>query len=279
MEHLGRVTTIRSAPHARAKGSCSSSSKDFPWSSVRAAPVMARSAQGITILFAHLVTELAVSRSREHGGSSPNRRLQLSPRAAPPVAACELRYEGAAALVGSVTRRAIGLRPARPAPLPGATETRFVRATGKHEGRSVRRIRTEIEIDAPPADVWRVLTSFSEFAEWNPFMPDAQGEASAGSKLHVRMSPPGGSAMTIHPTVLVADEPREFRWLGHMGIPGLFDGEHVFELEDLGGRTRFVQREKFRGIFAAPILAMVGEKTERGFVEMNEALRARVESG
>ena len=143
----------------------------------------------------------------------------------------------------------------------------------------MRRIRTEIEIDAPPADVWRVLTSFSEFAEWNPFMPDAQGEASAGSKLHVRMSPPGGSAMTIHPTVLVADEPREFRWLGHMGIPGLFDGEHVFELEDLGGRTRFVQREKFRGIFAAPILAMVGEKTERGFVEMNEALRARVESG
>ena len=143
----------------------------------------------------------------------------------------------------------------------------------------MRRIRTEIEIAAPPTDVWRVLTSFSEFSEWNPFMLDAQGEVSEGSKLHVRLSPPGGSAMTIHPTVFCVDKPREFRWLGHMGVPGLFDGEHIFELEDLGGRTLFVQREEFRGIFAGPLLAMVGEKTKRGFVEMNEALRARVENG
>jgi len=62
----------------------------------------------------------------EHAGPASNWRLQLTPRAAPPVAACELRCrEGVAA--GSVTRRAFGLRPARPAPLPGATETRFVR--------------------------------------------------------------------------------------------------------------------------------------------------------
>lgn len=143
----------------------------------------------------------------------------------------------------------------------------------------MREIRTEIEIAASPADVWRVLTDLASFSKWNPFVRSIEGALAEGERLRVRLAPPGSSGMTFRPTVLRVAEPREFRWLGHLLMPGLFDGEHIFELEDLGGKTRFVQREEFRGILAGPMLKALRDKTHRGFISMNQALRERVESG
>ena len=39
--------------------------------------------------------------------------------------------------------------------------------------------------------------------------------------------------MRFKPRVLKAEPNRELRWLGHLGIPGLFDGEHIFTIEPL----------------------------------------------
>ncbi len=141
----------------------------------------------------------------------------------------------------------------------------------------MREITTSIEIGAPPESVWKVLMGFARFPDWNPYLTRIEGVAATDEKLEVRLEPPGAKAMTFRPTVLRVEEGREFRWLGHLLVPGVFDGEHIFELTDLGGRTRFVQREEFRGFLAPLMLRAVGESTERGFVAMNEALRDRVE--
>jgi hypothetical protein len=70
---------------------------------------------------------------------------------------------------------------------------------------------------------------------------------------------------------------RELRWLGRVLLPGIFDGEHVHELEPRGpDRTRYVQREKFRGILV-PLLGRTLEATRLGFEKMNAALEARAE--
>jgi len=39
----------------------------------------------------------------------------------------------------------------------------------------LREIETTVEIDAPPAAVWRVLTDFPTYGEWNPFIPTIAG--------------------------------------------------------------------------------------------------------
>jgi len=39
--------------------------------------------------------------------------------------------------------------------------------------------------------------------------------------------------MTFRPTILKAEPERELRWLGRLLLPGLFDGEHVFEIEQI----------------------------------------------
>jgi hypothetical protein len=141
----------------------------------------------------------------------------------------------------------------------------------------MRELRREIDIDAPPSAVWAVLTDTGSYPDWNPFIRRFSGDLRKGAKLDVRIEPPGGRAMTFKPTVLTVENERELRWLGRFLLRGLFDGEHIFELEALGdGRTRFTQAERFTGILVRAFGSTL-DKTELGFEQMNAALKARAE--
>ena len=142
----------------------------------------------------------------------------------------------------------------------------------------VRTISHTIEIDAEPDVVWRQLADTGSYGDWNPFVRRLDGELTEGSRLEVEITPPEGRAMTFKPKVLAAEPGRELRWLGHLLVKGLFDGEHSFEIEPLdGGRTRFTQSERFSGLLVRPLGGGLG-KTERGFEAMNRALKARAEA-
>ena len=141
----------------------------------------------------------------------------------------------------------------------------------------MRELRTEIEIDAPTERVWHVLSDFSAYSEWNPFIRAIEGVPEVGSRLKVRIDPPGARGMTFKPTVREVEPGRELRWLGRFLVPGLCDGEHRLVVEPLSeGRSRFVQSERFSGLLVG-LLAKTLAATERGFVEMNEALKQRTE--
>lgn len=143
----------------------------------------------------------------------------------------------------------------------------------------MREIQTEIEIDAPPARVWDILTDFATYHAWNPYTTSITGELHAGAQLTARFEPPGGRAMTIKPRLLRCDAPSELRWRGTLLVSQIFNGEHIFELHPLDGdRTRFVQREEFRGVLVRLMLRVAGKSTRAGFVAMNEALKARAEA-
>jgi hypothetical protein len=85
--------------------------------------------------------------------------------------------------------------------------------------------------------------------------------------------------MSFRPTVLVAEPHRELRWLGHLWLPGIFDGEHSFSIEPLGeGHVRFAQRVRFRGLLLPFLSKMLDGDIQLGFNEMNWALKLRAES-
>ena len=142
----------------------------------------------------------------------------------------------------------------------------------------MRELRSEIEIDAPQERVWRVLTYFGAYPEWNPFIRAIEGDLTPGSRLRVRIEPPGARATTFKPTLLAVAPNRELRWRGRLLLPGVFDGEHRLTLDRAGeARTRFVQSETFRGVLV-PLLGRALDSTARGFEEMNQALKVRVEA-
>jgi hypothetical protein len=140
-------------------------------------------------------------------------------------------------------------------------------------------LHTEIEIAAPPATVWAILTDFPNQPSWNPSIVsiEAEGPLAPGTRLRfVGRRNDRGATMRFRPTVLAAEAGRELRWLGRLGVRGVFDGEHVFRLEPLpDSRTRFVQEEHFRGVLVPFLRRMLERDTRREFEATNAALAER----
>jgi hypothetical protein len=138
-------------------------------------------------------------------------------------------------------------------------------------------IRVVTDVAAPVQTVWAELAAVARYGEWNPFITTLQGELVAGSRLSVRIVPPGGRPMTFRPTITEVEAGTRLEWLGRMVVPGVFDGRHSFLLEDLGdGSTRLTQAEEFSGLLV-PFTRTTLKRTRAGFEAMNEALRLRAE--
>jgi hypothetical protein len=136
---------------------------------------------------------------------------------------------------------------------------------------------SEIHIDAPPRDVWDILSDLSSYQEWNPFITEAAGRVEPGDRLTLRMQPATGRAITLRPTVTAVRPGTQLRWLGRLVMPGLFDAEHTFLIEADGTGSRLVQRETFRGILTPFLARSLDRGTLPAFGLMNEALKRRAE--
>ena len=140
-------------------------------------------------------------------------------------------------------------------------------------------IETKITIDAPIATVWKELLNFSEYPNWNPFLRSISGKAEVGASLEILADIGRGKPMGFAPRVLKVDSEQEFRWLGHLLVRGVFDGEHYFILHALSDQqTEFVHGEQFRGLLSPLVLKMIRADTHQGFEAMNKALKQKVES-
>jgi hypothetical protein len=111
-----------------------------------------------------------------------------------------------------------------------------------------------------------------------PVHDSGEGELVEGTKLAIKFEPPGGRQMEFKPTVIEVEPGRSVRWLGRFILPGLFDGEHTLAIETVGdSAARFTQHERFSGVLTA-FSGKLFERTQAGFVAMNEALKRRCES-
>jgi len=125
----------------------------------------------------------------------------------------------------------------------------------------------------------RAVRCRSAYPSWNPFITRINGTPRTGERLDVRLEPPGGMSITLHPTLLEVVPNHTLRWLGRLVLPGIFDGEHHFILVSLGAnRTRFVQQERFTGVLVPAFASSLDKHTLAGFQAMNAALRTRATS-
>ena len=143
----------------------------------------------------------------------------------------------------------------------------------------MRTIHSEVAVGAPAARVWAILADFDGWAQWNPFAR-VKGRLGIGERLEVEISLPDKPPMTFRPRIVTLEPGRELRWLGTLGMRGVFDGEHGFRVvPGDASRCRFEQFESFRGLLVAPILWKIEATTRTGFRVMNRALKAKAETG
>ena len=140
-------------------------------------------------------------------------------------------------------------------------------------------ISTEILIKASPEKVWNLLCDFKNYPIWNPFILSIEGELKKGNYLHVKLKPEGSAGMTFKPEIIDLEPNKVFCWKGKLGIKGLFDGEHKFELKvNEQGYTLFIQSEKFSGLLVPLFQKMIHGPTKRSFEAMNNKLKLLAEA-
>lgn len=140
-----------------------------------------------------------------------------------------------------------------------------------------RQIRTEVVINAGKEKVWNTLTNFTDYPKWNPFIKSIKGQLEAGKKL-TNLLVIGNKEYTFKPVIKSVMPYKKFAWLGSMGIKGIFDGYHFFEIEEISAsQVKLIHGENFSGILSGYIYYKIGTATLNGFISMNQALKEQAE--
>jgi hypothetical protein len=134
-------------------------------------------------------------------------------------------------------------------------------------------LATEININATAKKVWNILLDFNAYPDWNPFISSINGNPEVGERLTARIAD-----MTIKPKVIDVQPGKRFSWQGSMGIKGIFDGHHQFDIADNeNGTVTLYHYEHFNGLLVGAFKKMLDTKTKDGFNAMNKAIKARAE--
>ncbi len=136
-------------------------------------------------------------------------------------------------------------------------------------------IKTEINISAPPAKVWSILTDIDKWHEWSPVINASQGDAVVDSVLSITMisKEEGKDGPKYSPRILKLDGPKYFQWRAHMMAGFIFTNDKIIELEEISSGTRLIHTETFKGMLAALMKGQMEKGVPPMLNAMNEALK------
>lgn len=138
-----------------------------------------------------------------------------------------------------------------------------------------RGYHTTSRIAAPPAEVWRVLTDFGAYPEWNPLVASARGDLREGGRIVVDIKPLG---RIYRPRVTVFEPPRRLAWSSWEVLPFLLTSVHYFRLDPTpDGGTKLHHGERFQGVATPLLRRFLMDRMHQAFVHHDLALRQRVE--
>jgi hypothetical protein len=118
--------------------------------------------------------------------------------------------------------------------------------------RPARSYRDAVVVDAPRSAIWSLLTDFDRYPEWNPYITEGHGTATAGSTVELGFSSTeGAEAETRSATVLIVKPRRKLEWRTRILAPGVLDREQVFRVLPMrSGRWLVVQEVRIEGVLA-----------------------------
>lgn len=135
-----------------------------------------------------------------------------------------------------------------------------------------------IDIDAPAALVWEILTDLERYGDWNPFVVRVKGQAKVGETvtLTVKM---GSRTVKQRLVVRTFEAPSKLVWTLSNETSLVLRGGRTQTIEDLGGgRSRYISREELLGL-ASPVLGLLSKNAiQQGMEAGAKALKARAEA-
>lgn len=145
------------------------------------------------------------------------------------------------------------------------------------QGRDVREIKTEVQIAAPIEQVWKTLTEFNDWKDWNPTIILAEGNVFVDSKLNITINGNGKGDANFQPIILELDAPNNFRWRANMMADFIFRNDRVFILTEKESGTHLIHKEEFSGMMVPVMWKMFQDFVGPSLEKMNEALKEKLE--
>lgn len=148
-------------------------------------------------------------------------------------------------------------------------------------GNKLREVVTEIEVSAPPEQVWSVLKGFNKWHEWSPIIDSSSGEFKLGSELDITMTNKGdgGESPRYKATIIELKENESLRWEAHMMSGFLFTNFKELNLQKTSTGTKLVHKEQFKGLLTPLMWGQMESGVPPMLDSMNQALKELVESG
>lgn len=112
-----------------------------------------------------------------------------------------------------------------------------------------KKVYTEKHIDATPQQIWSVLMDTKAYAQWNEFIPNAEGNYALGATIINHAVMPNASKPTEMKTKVITFE-KEQLLHQHGGIPGIITFDHRYRLNPKNdGTTLLIQEEDYKGLY------------------------------
>ena len=137
-----------------------------------------------------------------------------------------------------------------------------------------------VEIDAPQAFVWSVLTDYASYPEWNPYTVKVETTLELDTPIVLYLPDPAkpGELFRNVEWLSVIDAPRHLQYNTRTEIPGIFAVRDQW-VEDLGdGRSSYRTTDVFAGEFAQLAYDLQGLWVTDGFNAVAHGLKARAET-
>jgi hypothetical protein len=148
----------------------------------------------------------------------------------------------------------------------------------------MRRVASEIVIDAAAREVWEVLVDLDRYPEWNRFTPRitlASRDLAVGAELDLDCFMTEDKLLRDeHEVILEVDRERLVLAMGtsrRRGRPGIVSCRRQVCLPVGPGRTRFTNTEEFTGPLAPLVHLLYGCRLVRAFARYGLDLKRRVE--
>lgn len=138
----------------------------------------------------------------------------------------------------------------------------------------MKSFHTSIQIEAPAARIFALLTDLPRWTQWNTTVDRVEGSCERGGRVTVHAKASPGRAFPLQVAEIAA--PHRMVWTGGMPL-GLFTGTRTYSLtEGPDGRVRFEMNETFTGLMA-PLITRSIPDLQPAFDEFARCLKRAAE--
>lgn len=135
-------------------------------------------------------------------------------------------------------------------------------------------VSTEIELDAPIADVWAVLEDVHSWGDWSRIFRFTRATLKPGGA-GILWAKVGPIAAPLRVKFQVIDNESELRWQG--GVGGVLKGSHFLKLEVIDEkRTRLIHGENFDGVVISASWKLLAGQLPGAYKAFNKELARKL---